>query len=143
LRSKSFAALTDVFHGAQQLVPDADMVVAGDFNTMGCSKCSPKSTAKEELVRVESQLASAGVPFALVVPELSCSEYYSGHAGLLDHFVVSRGTRELPRGARTVTSGYCGRAECAGLPSRRMPAAYERLSDHCPLVLDLTDQDLD
>src|SRR3712207_4496278 len=39
-------------------------------------------------------------------------------------------------------TGYC--AERGGAPIRgAMPAAYERLSDHCPTVFDVTDRDLD
>jgi hypothetical protein len=44
--------------------------------------------------------------------------------------------------ANARVTGYCALAACADLTGA-LPAAAERLSDHCPVVVDLQDRDLD
>jgi hypothetical protein len=39
-------------------------------------------------------------------------------------------------------TGYCALAACADLAGT-MPAAAERLSDHCPVLVEIQDRDLD
>jgi hypothetical protein len=39
-------------------------------------------------------------------------------------------------------TGYCALAGCARMGGE-IPAAYERLSDHCPVVFDVTNRDED
>ncbi len=58
----------------------------------------------------------------------------------LDHLVASTGMREIAATARV--TGYCALAGCAPITGA-MPAAAQRLSDHCPVVVDLQDRDLD
>jgi predicted extracellular nuclease len=69
-----------------------------------------------------------------------CTEYFEGKAGTLDHLVVSTGMREVAATARV--TGYCALAACADIAGA-MPAAAERLSDHCPVVVEIQDRDLD
>jgi hypothetical protein len=45
-------------------------------------------------------------------------------------------------GPGTLLTGYCAVARCARIVGA-MPAAYERLSDHCPILFEVIDQDLD
>jgi len=56
---------------------------------------------------------------------------------------LSSSTAELPTRARTEISGACGALQCQKLGSARRPPVFEALSDHCPILLDLTDRDLD
>ncbi|HMR79655.1 MAG TPA: hypothetical protein PKD61_31325, partial [Polyangiaceae bacterium] len=59
----------------------------------------------------------------------------------LDHLVVRLDEAELHPSATAVSSGYCGLQGCVfKSPSG---AAQERLSDHCPVLLDLNDVDAD
>ena len=88
-------------------------------------------------------LAALDVPFRRVESGPACSEYYRGEGGLLDHFAVTRGMREVGPEARAHVEGYCAEVACARLPERHMPRAYEELSDHCPIVLEIADRDLD
>jgi exonuclease III len=70
----------------------------------------------------------------------NCTEYFEGKGGALDHIVASTGMQEVATTARA--TGYCAVAGCA-LIAGAMPAAAERLSDHCPVVVDIQDKDLD
>jgi endonuclease/exonuclease/phosphatase family metal-dependent hydrolase len=142
-RQRSFDGLGAAFDEAQRLVPDDDVIVAGDFNTMGCAKCSPKIDASAEIALVDRKLAAFARPFERARPEPGCTEYYRGAPNLLDHFVGSRGMAELGSGSRAKVVGYCGVAGCARLDDKHMPRGYAALSDHCPVVLDLMDRDMD
>jgi hypothetical protein len=54
--------------------------------------------------------------------------------------VASTGMQEVAATARV--TGYCAVVGCTDLTGA-LPAAAERLSDHCPVVVDIQDQDLD
>ncbi len=143
LRRRSIAGIAAAYREAQAEQADSDVLVAGDFNTMGCPRCSPPVAAAEETKELGQAAAALSPAFNNVGADKPCSEYYRGRGGLLDHFVATRSLAELPHGAHEVVSGYCAAASCGALPEKRMPAAYEHLSDHCPVLLDLTDRDLD
>ncbi len=114
-----------------------DAIVLGDWNTMGCEACVPAVSAETELLALDATLSD----FRRVPPSAACSEYYRGRGGLLDHVLVTRGTRELPADAHVETHGVCAALGCGHL--RGTPTALTRLSDHCPMVLELDDRDLD
>jgi endonuclease/exonuclease/phosphatase family metal-dependent hydrolase len=143
LRQVSLQGITTAFADAQAAGADDDLLILGDFNTMGCPECSPKVTVAEELAIFDGLLARLSPPFMRVPATLSCTEYYRGKGAPLDHFVIGRGTRELAPGTVSRVEGYCRDAACAPLPEGAMPRAYRELSDHCPVVLDLRDEDLD
>jgi hypothetical protein len=48
---------------------------------------------------------------------------------------------ELPSGRQVTVSGVCGELGCEGLGEHL--AAQRRLSDHCPVWVDLDDTDRD
>jgi len=143
LRDKSLAALPEAHRALQGVEPDADVLVAGDFNTMGCKECSPEISPDDELARTDRTLDKLPVPFRRVPAEQSCSEYHDGRGTLLDHFFASRSFAELGKETRTRVSGTCGDSACAVGPPRGPGAAQRELSDHCPLFLDIPDRDLD
>jgi hypothetical protein len=60
--------------------------------------------------------------------------------GALDHMVASAGMQEAAVTARV--TGCCVLAACAGL-AVPMPAAPTRLSDYCPVVVEIRDRELD
>ncbi len=127
-RQQSFAALR---RWAERPLGDAaGALILGDFNTMGCGRCDLPQDGESEIASLDSTL-----PGRLALPEgAACSEYYRGHAGLLDHaiFVPRRG------GLRAAASvlGPCAARHCARAP--RSDAYVTRVSDHCPLLVRLT-----
>jgi endonuclease/exonuclease/phosphatase family metal-dependent hydrolase len=125
----------------QAIVPDDDVVVLGDFNTMGCKDCSPTVRSEEERDRLQKALQATAVPLELR-GGARCSHYYERKPGLLDHFLVAPKMRELPFSGVPKAYGLCELFSCSPIPGAE-PSVERALSDHCPLVLDISDQDLD
>ena len=128
-------------HGAlQATVSDADVLVLGDYNTMGTNSVA----AGTEIREFREKVGSLATPHVALAPDLECSEYFEGRCGLLDHFVLSKtlANRE-GRTATAVVTGYCKVEGGDDLNRRKMPEAYKKLSDHCPVLISLqsTDQD--
>ena len=88
-------------------------------------------------------LAKLSAPMRRVRASKPCSEYYAGHGTLLDHFFATRAFAELSTDATAEVSGVCGEATCRVIPNGERLQAKERLSDHCPVVLDVPDRDQD
>jgi endonuclease/exonuclease/phosphatase family metal-dependent hydrolase len=138
-RRQSLAALPAVVRSLSAL--DGDGIVLGDWNTMGCSKCAIRQTAENEIALLDAELAAAGL--RRVPPTLRCTEYSGSHPSPLDHVAVSTTLEELPREARVEVAGICAVLACRHPPRRPPPAALLRLSDHCPLIIELEDVDRD
>jgi hypothetical protein len=116
---------------------DPDVVVLGDFNTMGSRELGPD----HELEQVDGILDGAGLH--RVVNATGCTEYWEGpgepdgvhRASLLD-LVYVRGLE--PRGpARSWL--HCERLACGELVSRpgQEDATYYDVSDHCPVTFEV------
>lgn len=137
LRRASFSALAGVLRESEAKYGDGDLLLLGDLNTMGCEACSPPLSAQEELAAAQALLKRGDL--RLVPADAPGSHFHDGRPSLLDHAVAWRGMRELDPAARTHVAGACatGRAPPKTRQGRRA------LSDHCPIVLDLTDRDLD
>jgi predicted extracellular nuclease len=140
LRRASFAALPAVLRQNEASSRDPDLLLLGDLNTMGCRTCSPPVTAQQEIAAVERGLQKVGL--RLVPADASGTHFHDGQPALLDHAVAAQRMRELDPQALSHVVGACA---AAAPPSARRGAkrARQRLSDHCPIVLDLTDRDLD
>jgi len=117
---------------------DHDVIILGDFNTMGQDGFE---TATEERERLASTVAQETPGFRALPAEPGCSAYYHGSAGLLDLVLVEDDMSEAGINSARVT-GYCALANCDRIEGR-MPLAYERLSDHCPVIVSVTNRDLD
>lgn len=109
-----------------------DVIVLGDFNTMGCRDCVPAVRAEDELASFDAALAGQQLKRLSAAAGAGCSQYYRGHAGLLDHVLV--GERSRWARASLQAFGPCAELACAAHSRTRAPAAFARLSDHCPLV---------
>ncbi len=143
-RVASLSHLADAFDSLQSLVSDSDVVVAGDFNTMGCEArggCQPPVNAEQELTTIDRTLGALRVPFRRVPEDLPCTEYYRGRGHDLDHFVVSAALAELPSATHASVQGDCAASRCA--PRHEPSESYSHVSDHCPVLLDLPRVDLD
>ncbi|HEY8428061.1 MAG TPA: hypothetical protein VIL20_06790, partial [Sandaracinaceae bacterium] len=118
---------------------DEDVLVLGDFNTMGCRDCAPRADASEEMAALDAILGPAA---RRVPPSVPCTELHRGEGALLDHAVVTRATRELAAGARAEVHGPCALHRCR-IPRGARTPMLDRLSDHCPIVIELDGRDLD
>jgi len=140
LRSASFKAVPGVLRRLTSAAHDSDFLLLGDLNTMGCEDCAPVVSAREEVAAVEKLLRGSGV--RLVAADAAGTEHYRGHWVLLDHALVATAMRELLPSVRSHVAGACA-ANTAPLTNRAAKQLRQKLSDHCPFVLDLTDRDLD
>ena len=140
LRGTSFQAVPGLLRRLTSAAHDSDFLLLGDLNTMGCEDCVPLVSGLAEVLAVEQQLRGAGV--RLVPADAAGTEFYQGRLTLLDHALAATAMRELPPGAQSHVAGACA-AGSAPLTRRDAKQLSRKLSDHCPLVLDLTDRDLD
>lgn len=137
-RRRSLARLEGAIAELRRRRPDRDVIVLGDFNTMGCAKCAPASSASQELAELDAALAAPALARLDAQRSPLCSSYYRGHAALLDHVLVSRATPGWAH-ARLELHGPCAALACGALSRRaERPAAFARLSDHCPVTAALT-----
>lgn len=139
-RARSFAAFDDAARTASGASADRDVLLLGDMNSMGCDRCEPSISPAAELARTDALLASLPLGVARVPSSIACSHHFKKASTLLDWAARSELT-ELPAGAHVTISGACGELGCDALSSGL--ASQERLSDHCPIFLDLTDEDRD
>jgi endonuclease/exonuclease/phosphatase family metal-dependent hydrolase len=145
-RRTSMAGLTAALQELARRNPDQDRILLGDFNTMGCEDCEPAISATTERDTLSKELAAISGPSGADPFELrsgaQCSHYYRGKPGLLDHFLISPKLKELPFNVAVQPQGLCQVFSCNPLPGKP-PAVYREVSDHCPIVLEIPDKDLD
>ncbi len=142
LRQASLVALEGIVRSTIERTGDADLIVAGDFNSMGCGSCPPWTGSAAEGHWMDGRLSNYQPPLRRVPSDLGCSHYYRGEAAQLDQFVVTSNMAEVPRKTLVEVEGTCRDRRCAEGP-RRPGLAERRLSDHCPIVLSILDRDED
>jgi len=140
LRGASFEAVPGVLRSLTGAAHDSDFLLLGDLNTMGCDDCAPAVSSREEVTAVTKRLLARGV--RVVPADAVGSELYRGRLTLLDHALAATAMRELAPQTRSHVAGACA-AGARVLSARAAKKVRRTLSDHCPLVLDLTDRDLD
>jgi predicted extracellular nuclease len=142
LRQRSWVALVETFAAVARHTNDTDVLALGDFNSMGCKTCQLPIGGSGELSNLDRRLRAAEVPLRRIGADLPCSHYYDKQPDSLDHAVITESTRELASDQTAVVEGYCKALHCEPYAGKE-PEAYLRLSDHCPVILELHDQDLD
>lgn len=142
LRRKSLAGLGDVVRTLVHETGDKDVLVLGDMNSMGCETCDGLERGAAEALTFDTTLAGYHVPMRRVPSNLGCSHYYLRQPALLDHCFVTTDFLEVPRVTKVETLGYCQSLGCETFAGTE-PVSATRLSDHCPIVLSLRDEDLD
>lgn len=123
---------------APLLKRDQDVIIVGDFNTMGAGD---RHSQKSELKYLRRFVAKEKPGFSDLPIQPQCSHYFRGRGGQLDHVLVTNDMKEIAVESVQVT-GYCALARCQRIRGD-YPLAYRRLSDHCPLVLEITNADRD
>jgi len=141
-RRRAIGALPVVVESIRTRSGDDDILVAGDFNTMGCRNCVLPLGALGEASLLDGMLARQTRPLRRVGSDLGCSHFHQGRPSLLDHFLVTASTKEAEPHRLTRVEGECRRASCEAI-GRTLTEAQKHLSDHCPIVLELTDRDDD
>lgn len=139
LRREQWPRLAKVLAGFTR-EGDADLVVLGDFNTTGPKDGSPD----QELGELDAALSAASL--RRLPNPAGCSAYWDGRRrdawqepSLLDLAWVG-GLAESSAAAASVTVlGPCARYGCDAFRSTDAypDLDYERVSDHCPIVVDL------
>ena len=120
------------------LLQDKDIVILGDLNTMGAGDNASRKSELKYMRRMVSK-EKPGFQDLPITPR--CTHYFRGRGGWLDHILVNHGMAEVRTRSARVT-GYCAIAQCQRIKGD-YPLAYERLSDHCPVVIDIANKDQD
>lgn len=139
-RREAWKRLGEVVSRRQALRADADVVALGDVNAMGCGRCAAKE-AEDERALLGEAVGRLALPLRLASSEVRCTQFYRNRATALDQVLVSQAMLEA-RGASAEVSGLCAVTQCRPVDTDTT-AAVQRLSDHCPLVIDLVDRDQD
>ena len=145
-RRRQNRALASWIEGRVEEAGDPDVIVLGDFNTVG----SPRGGLEGELQSADAILGRVGLE-RLSNP-LGCTSYWEGGGGrdgvhqpsLLDHVFVGgfgMGAVAMP----LATWLHCSRWECEELISRpgEEDGTFWDVSDHCPLTFEIQDLDLE
>jgi len=123
---------------APLLARDRDVVILGDFNTMGAGD---SHSQQYEVKNMRRKVAKTNPGFTTLDIQPQCSHYFRGRGNWLDHVLVSQEMEEVTVTTAQVT-GYCAVARCERIQGD-YPPAYRHLSDHCPVVLEIENRDQD
>ena len=109
------------------------VIMLGDFNTMGHNVLGdiPEVSQQGEL----DVLISESEP-TFIRPETNqmCTMYFKGMPENLDHIFITTSMKGKVSSARI--EGFCPLIDCKEKPQGDIHPAYEKLSDHCPVVID-------
>ncbi len=120
------------------LEADQDVIILGDFNTMGAGDWHSQ---RSELKYVRRMVGKEQPGFHDLPLTPQCSHYFRGRGGWLDHVLVTKSMKEAKASKAQVT-GYCALSDCQRIKGD-YPLAYRSLSDHCPVIVEIDNQDQD
>lgn len=123
---------------APLLKEDEDVVIVGDFNTMGAGDWHSRDAELKNVIRLVGK-ENPGFEDVSIAP--SCTHYFRGRGGRLDHILIASGMEEAAHPVGQV-SGYCAMENCRRIRGD-YPSAYRHLSDHCPVIFQVQDRDRD
>ncbi len=123
---------------ARFLETDRDVIILGDLNTMGAGDRRSRQT---ELKYLKRMVAKEAPGFRDLSLKPRCSHYFRGRVRWLDHVLIAKDMAEVQTRSARVT-GYCAVAGCRPIEGA-YPLAYRRLSDHCPVIIEIHNQDRD
>lgn len=136
-RQAVYDAFPEIIQEIRAGSDERDLLILGDFNTVGCRECPAEESPAEEIEALARIAESVGLRLVDAAPE--CTHYWDREKSFeaIDHILADAKMRELAGSVRR--SGFCGGYDCEhhGGPS------HAALSDHCPLLIDLLDEDLD
>lgn len=135
------AALESVVADAYAINPDQDLLFAGDFNTVGCESCDPVLSNQDEVAELGQSVAGFD-PSLTLIPKTEACTRVADDMPEIDHMIAAASMAEIPSGSQVQVSGICQEIAC-DRQVKWLEDAYDRLSDHCPLVLDLAELDDD
>lgn len=141
-RTQAAATMQAVATEAQVFAADTDVFFAGDFNTAGCDDCDPVISSPDEVATLSETVSQMLTPSTLLPHSEACTRQVDTDPPLLDHLVVPEASLEVPAGSITHVGGLCEALKCERLTDS-YEEAWERLSDHCPVTLELTAEDAD
>lgn len=134
-RARAYGAFESLTSELARVHGERDVLVLGDFNTMGSDR---GTSGLDEIGQLERVLDRAS--FRRLWLEPGCTEISGGRVAMLDQIVVSASTDELPPSARGAVGGPCGRTRCR---VGRDDPWLAHVSDHCPVTVTLDGRDLD
>jgi endonuclease/exonuclease/phosphatase family metal-dependent hydrolase len=136
-REHVYASMGAIVDEIRSGVDETDLLILGDFNTVGCDDCPARETPEDEAEALSRAARTAGLE--RVPTDYACSHFWDrqGSFGTLDHVLADSSMRELE--GHVHVSGFCAAAACA----YHGGASHTALSDHCPILVDLVDEDRD
>lgn len=140
-RKLTTAALEAVVADAYAVNPDLDLLFAGDFNSVGCESCDPSLSNQDEVAELGQSVAAFAPPLTLLPKTEACTRV-ADDMPEIDHMIATASMAELPTDSQVHVSGICQEIAC-DRQVNWLEDAYDRLSDHCPLLLDLAELDDD
>jgi endonuclease/exonuclease/phosphatase family metal-dependent hydrolase len=120
------------------LQQDQDVVILGDFNTMGAGD---RRSQLYEVKALKRKVGNEAPGFQDLPISPQCTHYFRGRGSWLDHVLATKSMEEMITTSARV-SGYCEVANCKKIRGD-YPQAYRSLSDHCPIVVEIKNEDKD
>lgn len=144
-RKTSVQHLADVAKELGDAEKDQDLIVLGDFNTMGCKDCNPSLDGKGEISALDDVLQPIGMHRLHAPKNRDCTEYEKKgmNQGQIDLVVAPEQMEEVAKDATLELSGLCRDLGCRAPYKAEYPPYLDKLSDHCPLILELQNTDAD
>jgi len=132
-------ALNQIDHVVKPLLQqDQDVVILGDFNTMGAGD---RRSQLYEVKALQRKVGKEAPGFKDLPITPQCTHYFRGQGSWLDHVLATKSMEEMITTSARV-SGYCEVANCKKIRGD-YPQAYRSLSDHCPIVVEIKNEDKD